>query len=241
MYNKFKNLIDINNFYKLVETKRFNNYDDIEIIANFFKEFKLNKKQENYICNKISTFAKHNKEFNNVKIVVDTLRMLVFIKKAYPDYKVNFREKINILHDITTKDYNRIKTKNINIDYNECYNKKLLNKDKINCTIDNYRFKLAKDTNELIFTGNKLNNCVGSYKDKALNHNCFIIIMANKDTDEPITCIEIDSKAKYIVQAKMNSNSIPNEKVGKIIEIWAKNNKIKYANDRYDYYERVCE
>ena len=65
--------------------------------------------------------------------------------------------------------------------------------------------------------------------------------MANKDTDEPITCIEIDSKAKYIVQAKMNSNSIPNEKVGKIIEIWAKNNKIKYTNDRYDYYERVCE
>ena len=65
--------------------------------------------------------------------------------------------------------------------------------------------------------------------------------MANKDTDEPITCIEIDSKAKYIVQAKMNSNSIPNEKVGKIIEIWAKNNKIKYINDRYDYYECVCE
>ena len=241
LYNKFKNLIDINNFYKLVETKCFNYYDDVETIANFFKEFKLNKKQENYICNKISTFVKCDKEFNNVKIVVDTLQMLVFIKKAYPDYKVNFREKINILHDITTKDYNRIKTKNINIDYNECYNKKLLNKDKINCTIDNYRFKLAKDTNELIFTGNKLNNCVGSYKDKALNHNCFIIIMANKDTDEPITCIEIDSKAKYIVQAKMNSNSIPNEKVGKIIEIWAKNNKIKYANDRYDYYERVCE
>ena len=241
LYNKFKNLIDINNFYKLVETKCFNYYDDIETIANFFKEFKLNKKQENYICNKISTFIKCDKEFSNVKIIVDTLRMLVFIKKAYPDYKVNFREKINILHDITTKDYNRIKTKNINIDYNECYNKKLLNKDKINCTIDNYRFKLAKDTNELIFTGNKLNNCVGSYKDKALNHNCFIIIMANKDTDEPITCIEIDSKAKYIVQAKMNSNSIPNEKVGKIIEIWAKNNKIKYANDRYDYYERVCE
>ena len=96
MYNKFKNLIDINNFYKLVEIKCFNHYDDVETIANFFKEFKLNKKQENYICNKISTFVKHDKEFNNVKIVVDTLQMLVFIKKDYPDYKVYFREKINL-------------------------------------------------------------------------------------------------------------------------------------------------
>ena len=241
LYNKFKNLIDINNFYKLVEIKRFNNYDDIETIANFFKEFKLNKKQENYICNKINSFVKCDKEFSNFNIVVDTLRMLVFIKKAYPDYKVNFREKINILHDITIKDYNRIKTKNINIDYDEYYNEQLLNKDKINCTIDDYKFKLVKDTNELILTGNKLNNCVGSYRDKVLNHNCFIIIMINKYTDEPITCIEIDSEAKYILQAKMNNNSIPNKKVGKIIEIWAKNNKIKYTNDRYDYYERVCE
>ena len=241
LYNKFKNLIDINNFYKLVETKCFNYYDDVETIANFFKEFKLNKKQENYICNKISTFVKCDKEFSNFNIVVDTLRMLVFIKKAYPDYKVNFRKKINILHDITIKDYNRIKTKNINIDYDECYNEQLLNKDKINCTIDDYKFKLVKDTNELILTGNKLNNCVGSYRDKVLNHNCFIIIMINKYTDEPITCIEIDSEAKYILQAKMNNNSIPNKKVGKIIEIWAKNNKIKYTNDRYDYYERVCE
>ena len=241
LYNKFKNLIDINNFYKLAEIKSFIHHGDIEILANFFKQFKLNKKQENYICNKISTFVKCDKEFSNFNIVVDTLRMLVFIKKAYPDYKVNFREKINILHDITIKDYNRIKTKNINIDYDECYNEQLLNKDKINCTIDDYKFKLVKDTNELILTGNKLNNCVGSYRDKVLNHNCFIIIMINKYTDEPITCIEIDSKAKYIVQAKMNSNSIPNEKVGKIIEIWAKNNKIKYTNDRYDYYERVCE
>lgn len=38
-----------------------------------------------------------------------------------------------------------------------------------------------------------------------------------------------------------NSNSIPNEKVGKIIEIWAKNNKIKYINDRYDYKDRYKE
>ena len=241
LYNKFKNLIDINNFYKLAEIKSFIHHGDIEILANFFKQFKLNKKQENYICNKINSFVKCDKEFSNFNIVVDTLRMLVFIKKAYPDYKVNFREKINILHDITIKDYNRIKTKNINIDYDECYNEQLLNKDKINCTIDDYKFKLVKDTNELILTGNKLNNCVGSYRDKVLNHNCFIIIMINKYTDEPITCIEIDSEAKYILQAKMNNNSIPNEKVGKIIEIWAKNNKIKYTNDRYDYYERVCE
>lgn len=93
---------------------------------------------------------------------------------------------------------------------------------------NNIHYSLAKNTHELIDVGDYMNICVGSYDERVLNKESFIIIGYNNEKN-PVTCIELIQDRNSLfkvnqVKKKFNALAEKKEKDYLIKELFEKNN-----------------
>ena len=144
-----------------------------------------------------------------INFVYDCCSMYYYNATHIKGYKLDFaNNNFKYLHDILSKDNARLKAA-------ETSKKIPKNKD-IEKIFDNFvcndiRYVPAKETGELIITGSHMNICVGSYAERAVRKQCYIVIGYDKE-DNPVTCIELrkNNENKYSVyQVKKHNNNYP--------------------------------
>lgn len=181
-------------FYNATELKMYfrfllRNYSEKEISKLFCKEFSCEKKD----------------------LVIDSIRMIT--KLQYNKYllRKKIKKNTNILeniHNYLIQCYNKVFRKNRFFEYT-------IKQRELEISFDNFKFVLAKDSNQLIHWGKKLHHCVGSYMDIILNKKCLVIGVYEKS--EIKYCIDIDLSTDYyniesikkIRQCKGKYNSEP--------------------------------
>lgn len=111
---------------------------------------------------------------------------------------------------------------------------------------DGFVFRSPANAIELDRTGDKLNICVGMYKEDFFLGRLDIVLVTNikeDDTEKYIACLEI--KRKKLVQAKLNSNRSvkANPELMKTLRLWAKEQGflLLCSDVGTDYYEYVEE
>jgi hypothetical protein len=119
--------------------------------------------------------------------VADIGRMYQNIIDINQEYQLNFRGDIIEFHDLLANDYVRMINEKKDIPYKK---EELVLEKKVN----DYEFKLARDTHELIDIGSKMSICVGGYRHEALTKRCTIVTLSKKE--EPLICIELNSVKK---------------------------------------------
>lgn len=232
LYSELKDLISIDNIYKLCSLRITYMYG-LETMAEFIKTYpeKITTKAINNYCNKLVNFYNKN-GFIREYVIRDTFMQLNSICKYKQDYKVNWRLSIDELHDKASSDCKLITNENRSINYDHLEDKEKQFECMYNNETYNLHFALAKDTHELIKVGDDMNICVGSYGTQALEHNCYIVIARDIDTNKPIICIELkkDEDKFKLNQAKLKYNQRADyDDLGKILLQWLKDNKIDYT------------
>ena len=188
-------------------------YDNIIKLIDFFIKTKANE----YELLDISFFLytiKNQKNFNEnnfvKKIITCNLRYpygmiqdLIIsyneIKKHNKNYELSCHGSLEDIHDKVSEDYREIKYKNIELEYEN-------NMLKLNDTINEYTFTLAKDTKELSTIGKDMQICVGSYRERALSKSCYIVDVKDRNNKYK-ACIEIREDKISIKQVKLFANN----------------------------------
>lgn len=218
---------DINNLIKIMKKAEHwhrSYHSDILVgndSFNVFIEAMLKKSSENAVANKIASLE-------SFYYLIDAANMYADIINQLPDYDFDIKRSIEELHDIFSKDYNKLSRPNIKIEYEE-------HEKEIECSIGDYDFKLAKDTHELIDIGTRMNICVGSYGYRAANKDLGIIV-AYQD-DEPIVCFELSSDFKQVLQAKLKHNRCPQGEVHEICLKFVEKNGMEISTYDLSYQE----
>jgi hypothetical protein len=223
-FNQLKKVIDNNdNVNKILNEDflyRVQYYDINSIVKDIEKLKEIKGFNLNSFCNRVEGVDK--------TIIVDALHSCIKMYDKKPDYKFNFKCKIQELHDTVSKDFNKLKHPNIPIEYPE-EAKDLEGK------YGELYFNLAKDTHELIDVGTEMSICVGGYGDRAVEKKLNIIVARNKE-GFPIVCIEMNRYYYDIHQTKQkhnNMNKAFNEEespmeLNAVME-WAKIHNLRFA------------
>lgn len=203
-------------------------YDNIIKLINFFIKTKANE----YELLDVSFFLytiKNQKNFNennfvkkiitcNLKYPYGMIQDLIIsynaIKKHNKNYELSCHGSLEDIHDKVSEDYREIKYKNIGLEYEN-------NMLKLNDTINEYTFTLAKDTKELSTIGKDMQICVGSYRERALSKSCYIVDVKDKNNKYK-ACIEIREDKISIKQVKLFANNR--------ISTYIKGNKLNEEN-----------
>jgi hypothetical protein len=91
-----------------------------------------------------------------------------------------------------------------------------------------HAFITPKSPKDIIREGSSLSHCVASYVKDVVNGRCKIFFLRNKeDLDKSLITIEL--RGNRIVQAKGQSNRLPNENEKKLMKKWAENKKLELA------------
>lgn len=162
--------------------------------------------------------------------IQDSVKMYKLLKENNPDYKVcdlqEYRDCIGFkkIHNNLMHDYRNLKQKLIMISYTPQEKKKL------ETTIGNYKFELAKSNHDLREIGSQLNNCVFSYSEEAILKELYIVTITDIKTLKVTHCLEIanvNNSSLLLVQAKANYNQCPSEYDCYVILEYCYNRKIK--------------
>lgn len=192
----FSDLLDANNVSRILNLKdKYINFDShgIAITKGFVKKYiKANseKKIVNYLI------------LDNGNYLSDSARMYSDLRKDKKFKElINLKGSVKEVHDKLSKLHEKIEIESENIKYLKETEKKFKDME-----FEGIKYRLAKDTMELVRVGQKMGICVGSYANEALGGKC-IILLGYKD-EEPVTCIElrrIDKKYHvYQVKGKYN-------------------------------------
>lgn len=219
----FGQIKDINNIKKIINKKMFFNYNEhlyketLSHLKSFLKKYKKGKNETTFV-NSLVKYSDY---------LVDTAFLYQELKNN-DNYFINFNLTIKQIHDQLSKDFSRLKRKNKRIPKN-----KNLKKIFSNYKFKNIKYSLAKDIDELINVGNSMNICVGSYGEKAVNKNCYIVI--GYDNDIPVTCIELNKKSDEnfeIIQVKKSYNKLATlDEQTELIKLFKINNIKYFCND----------
>lgn len=251
---------EIMNYYK-VNTKRLKKIEENDCYIMYLLLFDLidDVNNLNYLIGKVSEYSikrysakykdflyqyrKNNTEkrfinqiINNISnyYINDTCNLFQKIRSKIKDYNVDYSRSILDLHDIFSRDFNKLKNKNREIE--SCKELVKVFKDiKINDTT----YRMPNETDELIRVGAFMDICVGSYGDRAVNKECYIVVGYNSD-DKPVTCIEFrkEKKTFTVHQVKKRKNFTAKDSEVKALKSLFKKNNIKTAtedlsDDRY--------
>lgn len=201
----------------------------LDIISTKFKEliepFRFLYKNENTFVNRFI--------LNDIKYIdrylYDTCRIIDRLQSNNINFTFSSKFDLKRLHDEVSSAERKLNKRNefIKIDKDE---------EKLEFENDIYKLSLAKDTHKLIDLGCRLNICVGSYDDRALNKYCTILYVVNKLNNEDVCCIEVRKDiSSYIknnniiynlYQTKTYSNDKPNGELRLFLLDWIKENKI---------------
>ncbi len=149
-------------------------------------------------------------------LVRDTDRMLTSIINAgYADL-LETNKTLEDFHNQLTRIYHRIRKENLSIP----------NADKYFAETTKYLIRKPATTHDVVFVGEKMNICVGSYTDMIMSNACEIVVVYQKDNMFPVACIEI--KNKQIIQSKLSYNEKTklNQEINGLIADWATTNKL---------------
>lgn len=196
----FDLLEDVNSMNELLAYDRRYNVDRASAkYKDFLYQYRKNNTERRFL-NQI-------KAVDSNYTLNDTARLFRQIKEKLKDYEVDYSRSISDLHDIFSKDYNKLKHENKKIPGNKAINKMF--KDAV-CNDITYR--PAKDTNELIRIGSFMDICVGGYGERAVRKDC-IIVAGYDSNDKPVTCIELDNRNGkfYLCQVKKRKNRTPKQ------------------------------
>ena len=188
-------LKDKNNKWKLVEAY-FKHDCSLNTLESFF-----NTK----IYNALSKMHKENDIVNAVVKIKDSYelgsmaRSYDYIKEVMPAYELPKRLRLKEISDAINLDYKKLRNKSFDYNYDESI-KELLNKE-----IDNYKFTLAINSDELVEIGSRMNICVGSYTENVARRDCMIVYMT--ENDKYVGCIEIKPDGQ-ITQVKAQHNNV---------------------------------
>jgi len=119
-------------------------------------------------------------------------------------------------HDVLSKIVSDLQYEKIDFEYTA--EQKLLEDE-----IEDYKFMLPENSDELREIGSKLHNCVASYKNRVINKESTIVFV--KKGEEIRVCIEVCGKK--IWQERSDYNGEPYESDVPILEQWHKNHKLK--------------
>jgi len=210
MFQDFK---DVNNVRRLLEKtnewqKGYQGYD--EKLPLFIKAM-LKKAPETVVANKIL-------KLHTIYFLTDTARMYFDIKEINDEYDFDISRSLKDLHDIFSMDYNKLQHPNLPLEYSK-------QELRIECDIDGYEFRLAKETHELITVGAKMDICVGSYGNRA-HRKDLAICVAYKD-NEPVVCFELSRHLDRVLQAKLHGNQRPKDEMYDLCMEFINRNEMK--------------
>lgn len=179
----------------------------------FFVKSMLETKSENLTAKFLQTMDV------NQEYLHDSIRMFnVYYDQITPEFKKTiFKEGFTEYnHNVLSKISYITRFKPVTFSYT----KEQLS---LETEIDGYKFLLPQNSDKLIEIGQKMHNCVASYRDKILEKRC-TIVYAVKDDDYKV-CIEvIDSKVQ---QELCDRNTRPKADVKEVLKKWHIENNLK--------------
>jgi len=132
--------------------------------------------------------------------------------KKYPKY-------LNSMHDIITANYNSFKKEYDEKKFAKTMRPKLEFKDKKYCVV------IPKNAKDIISEGTDLNHCIGSYVDKILLEECYIMFLRlKKEPKKSLVTIEVIKDA--ITQAKGSYNRQLEKEEKEFLNLYAKKKKL---------------
>lgn len=234
-------LVDV---YRLLLKSGFKNPDviramlseDMEISTRYLIEYNNNEKYcQEYIVKFIKKLIKVKGEIgarkflssseSDLEYLRDTASMFVIFDERKMFKNTYMKGDLRKVHDELSKDYRKVKEKNLKINYKPDFYK-------LEDTIDGFEFKLMKNTYEMIDVGQEMHICVGSYGNSAVAGRCVILTMSKGN--KHVGCIELSSDGKRLVQAKACFNNLLQEKKAEVLKQWIEKNKIN-TSSCYDY------
>lgn len=138
------------------------------------------------------------------------------IKEKYPQYLKTYHDQLVLRYNI----YKKHNAENIMLKRSKEYE---------NLKYENgkYAIVIPQNTKEIIEEGIKQNHCVGSYVNRILDGETFIVFLRYKDTpNEPLVTVEI--RDGCITQAKGKFNRPLSEEERQFLEQWAKIKNLNY-------------
>lgn len=86
-----------------------------------------------------------------------------------------------------------------------------------------YKFRLPKNTQEIVELGSQMSNCVSGYATRARDKQCLIMYMCD-ETHQPLICIELQNRRGEweINQLLGHGNQIDRPEFSDAVEIWRK-------------------
>jgi len=166
--------------------------------------------------------------FKDMCYMFDRLREQKMIPENKEELKKVFKGNFKQIHDRLSLVLDQIKTRGFYIPYvkeelSVCGN------------VEGYSFVLAKTSDEMKDTGQKMHICVGSYDQKAFAKNCNIVFMLDSK-NELAACIELREISPYeyeLIQAKDYCNDRLRQEKKPALVKWLIENKIHFK-DAYD-------
>ena len=147
---------------------------------------------------------------NFAQLFRDYLNMKEVDEPIYPD---NLKEA----HDLAADSYEKRRREKIEQERIEAFSRNVDNYRNLIDEVDDYKFIVPEEPDDLTKEGRKMNHCVGGYINNVINGISKIIFVRKED--EPYITIEVRGKA--IVQAKKFRNERPDENDDKLIRNWA--------------------
>lgn len=237
-FTDLKRVMSVDNVYKLIDILD----HSIRHLSEYFEHHPVDNKTMNNICNKIVKTYKRDCEKNRYSLcnstfsinilVTDIFNTLRLLDRHDANYVVNWRMDLKDIHDTVASEYNHYKHQKININYDD------LNKD-YSGVYGDLTFNLAKDTHELIDVGQYMSICVGGYGDRAVEHDCYIVV-ARDNNNKPVICIEMSNDRKRLIQTKLKYNELPTPEIAELIKQWCADYDLDYTHC-YDMNENNIE
>lgn len=92
--------------------------------------------------------------------------------------------------------------------------------EELQCEINGFRFELPRYTDEFADIGREMSNCLASYIQSVLNHNCTIVVV--KKDNHCLACIEVNEEGRDIIQALGFNNKNLEGDIKDIVIMWSK-------------------
>lgn len=187
----------------------YTNYSDWNELSFFAKWF-IEEKDERFAAHRLLKYSKT--ELKGWEM--DILSMLY---QRYKDLSVEVRQMYikkefsYVLHNKLIEECNQLDYGHQEIIYTD-FEKKW------ECEINGYTFKLPKYTDDIVFVGRKLHNCVASYIKEVMKNRCTIIALWKNNI--PIACIEVTISRNKVNQALGDHNKILSGDVLHIVSFW---------------------